>query len=190
MSKLFIYVIGEGRHDAVLHVSGMSTKTYTFHWYRDEPSIGGCYAYEPKSQKEIDDIMASQFHGIFNFSLFVPGAFDAKEEPSKQSAPEPTPAPESEEPINTEPESESEEEPVNQVARFEFIEATELPDEIGAIKDKGELTAIIEAHGAKAPAKQSGMGKFKAAAFEAIVASREVKDEGEEESNESEQIEV
>lgn len=166
MSELFIFILNEKKHVNSLRVDGISGKVYPFIW---NPKVG-FYTYKPQSQKEIDDIMESQFHGIFYYSLFVPGIFDvvatATTEPNVPETgtvetPPEVPTVEAEAPADFEP-----------LAHFEPFDDNEVVNEVNAIEDKAQLKLIIESHGAEAPSNRSGIPKFQAVAAEAVLNSR------------------
>jgi len=194
MERPLLFILDEKKHSAVIDVDGISSKCYRFVWNKDL----GYYTYEPKSQNEIDDIMQSaQFHQLFFFSIIVPGLFDevsAEKKATKPKAPEPPKEPAPTPPKAPEPGTEPEpaKEPESEVkdsefedkdspeydqAYFEPIDENELGNELAKIEDKDTLIFIIEVHGGKAPAKQSGLEKFRAVAEEAIIVSREKSEE-------------
>lgn len=188
MSKLYIFILNERKHVNGIKVDGISGKVYQFLWNKEV----GFYTYEPKSQDEIDDIMQSQFHGIFYYSLCVPGLFDApKVEEAKKDTPklEATPpaadavSDEPSEPEATEPEEAT---PFDPVTHFESVE--DVAGEVAKFEDKEQLTSIIEAHAGTPPSSRTGIPKFQAAATEAILASREESSTDSEEDKAPEQV--
>lgn len=174
MKRPLLFILGEQKHSAVIDVDGISSKCYRFVWNK----ALGHYTYEPKSQNEIDDIMQSaQFHQLFFFSIIVPGLFDEVVAEKKPSKPEPQ-APETpKEPESKGDEDESGGSQEYDQAYFESIDENELANDLAKIEDKETLIFIIETHGGKAPAKQSGLEKFRAVAEEAIIVSRNKKEE-------------
>lgn len=86
--KLLIKVLGQTKQYPALKVD--FGPGYTFPWNEAIKA----YAYEPKSQKEIDDIFQSQaVHGVW---FFAPVLIDAPAAPADKAAPVPAapPAPE------------------------------------------------------------------------------------------------
>lgn len=147
--KLQVFILNEQRYSSILDVDGISGKSYRFRWNQNTPKeIGSCYTFEPKNQEEINDIMQSQAHGMFFFSVFVEGAFQVSE---PEKAPD-----------------------VKKVVRdlgdIEALELGKIVEAIEAIEDKDQLIALIEKYGASAPPKQSSVAKFQKAAIEAIGA--------------------
>ena len=157
MSELFIFILNEKKHVNSLRVDGISGKVYPFIW---NPKVG-FYTYKPQSQKEIDDIMESQFHGIFYYSLFVPGIFDVVATTTDTPAEEATP-PATLPDVEAEPDFEP-------LAHFEPFDDNEVANEINAIEGKEQLKLIIESHGNPAPSNRTGISKFQAAAIEAVL---------------------
>ena len=95
--KLLIKILGQTRQFPALKVD--FGPGYTFPWN----DALRAYAYEPKSQKEIDDIFQSQaVHGVW---FFAPVLIDAAVQPTKAEA---APAPAAEPPAKPTPEAEAE----------------------------------------------------------------------------------
>jgi hypothetical protein len=145
--KLSVFILNEQRYSSILDVDGISGKTYRFRWNQHTPKeIGSCYTYEPKNQEEINDIMQSQAHAMFFFSIFVEGAFEC----SKADKPA----------------------EVKKVVRdygdLDKLPLNEIVAAVEAMDDKEALIALIEKYDGIAPAKQSGIAKFQKAAIEAI----------------------
>ncbi len=157
MNKLFIFILNEKKHVNSLRVDGISGKVYPFIW---NPKVG-FYTYEPQSQKQIDDIMESQFHGIFFYSLVVPGIFDVVATTTDTPAEEATP-PATLPDVEAEPDFEP-------LAHFEPFDDNEVANEINAIEGKEQLKLIIESHGNPPPSNRTGISKFQAAAIEAVL---------------------
>jgi len=176
--KAFIFIINEQKHTNHLIVDGISGKPYKFDWSKDE----GYYIYHPKSQDEINDIMESQFHQIFYYSMKVPGMFDppvveAKEgptDPSTESTPGTESKEDSSETVDPDPEVPDNDPDPEAEKPIDFMTVDEdlIVVELEKIEDKDALIAVIEQFAGTAPAKQSKPEKFRHAAFEAIIAKR------------------
>lgn len=175
MTQIYITIVNQSKDFPARHIDGESGKVYTFKWNSAHPQ-GGCYTYEPKSQAEIDDIMRSQaLYEIVFFSVWVPGVFD-QPKPVKAEKPKEPETPQAAE-ANPKVETYSEEGSEEYSEDDKSFDWTAAPEDIEAqlkeIEDKDELAALIEQHSGQVPAKQSKLETFQAAAYKAIIGSRE-----------------